>query len=61
MLVGVRVTPVGAFTRLKVTVPVNPRCGVRVRVVFPDWPCWILRLLGLRLVVKLGEAVVVCE
>jgi hypothetical protein len=46
-LVGVRTTPVGAFTRLKMTSPVKPCCGVRVRVVVRVLLWVIVWLLGL--------------
>jgi hypothetical protein len=53
-LVGVRTTPVGAFTRLKMTPQVKPCCGVRVRVVVRLLPWDTVWLVGLRLKVKPG-------
>jgi hypothetical protein len=38
-LVGERVTPLGALTRARLTVPVKPFWGVTVRVVWPLDPC----------------------
>jgi hypothetical protein len=54
-LVGERVTPLGAPTRERETVPVKPFWGVMVRVVVLLPPCWMPRLAGLREMVKLGE------
>jgi hypothetical protein len=54
-LVGERVTPLGAPTRERETVPVKPPCGVMVSWVVPLEPCWTVRLVGLRERVKLGE------
>jgi hypothetical protein len=53
--VGERVTPLGAPTRERETVPVKPPCGVMVRVVVPLCPGWTLRLVGLRERVKSGD------
>jgi hypothetical protein len=53
-LVGERVTPLGAPTRERETVPVKPPCGVMVSWVVPLPPCWMLRLVGLREMVKSG-------
>jgi hypothetical protein len=59
--VGLRVIPLGAavpscLSSAKVTVPVNPFCGVRVRVVPPDCPCWTVREVGFRERVKVDGA-----
>jgi hypothetical protein len=54
-LVGERVTPLGAPTRERETVPVKPPCGVMVSWVVPLEPCWTVRLVGLRERVKSGE------
>jgi hypothetical protein len=41
-------------TRERFTVPVKPFWGVMVRVVVPLDPCWTVRLVGLREMVKSG-------
>jgi hypothetical protein len=43
-------------TKARLTVPVKPFLGVMVRVVVPLDPCWTVRLVGLREMVKLGVA-----
>jgi hypothetical protein len=40
------VTPVGKPDADRVTLPLNPFCGVTVRVLAPLAPCVMLRLLG---------------
>jgi hypothetical protein len=49
-----RVTPLGAPTSSRFTVPVKPFCGVMVSWVVPLDPCRTVRLVGLREMVKSG-------
>jgi hypothetical protein len=53
-LVRERVTPLGAPTSSRFTVPVKPFWGVMVSWVVPLDPCWTVRLVGLREMVKSG-------
>jgi hypothetical protein len=57
-LAGSRVMPGTGFplpsTRERFTVPVKPFWGVMVKVVVPLDPCWTVRLVGLREMVKSG-------
>jgi hypothetical protein len=53
-LLGERVTPLGVPTSSRFTVPAKPFWGVMVRVVVLLDPCWTVRLVGLREMVKSG-------
>jgi hypothetical protein len=53
-LLGERVTPLGAPTSSRFTVPAKPFWGVMVSWVVPLDPCWTVRLVGLREMVKSG-------
>ncbi len=53
-LLGGRPTPLGAPTRERFPVPVNPCCGVRVSWVVPLPACGTEGLVGLWELVKLG-------
>jgi hypothetical protein len=57
--VGERVTPLGAPTSSRFTVPVKPFRGVMVSWVVPLDPCWTVRLVGLREMVKSGAGAAV--
>jgi hypothetical protein len=55
ILVSEKLTPLGAPSRERFTVPVKPPCGVKVSWMVPLEPCWTVRLVGLREMVKSGE------
>lgn len=51
----------GKPLQLKVTVCVEPFCGVTVRATVPDWPATIVSAVGLADTAKSAAAVTVCE